>query len=318
MGAGSLTQVSVSALENGHECVDSVSVPQGINAHPLGAAPHAPCTSSHQHCPQHSLQCSTTRVPCWPTNSLRESEQWHGDCEFRFAQQCAQPVWSACSSLRWDSERWLQCAREVLLQPGLTRAGQIPLSETNIWLTMKPDLVSVSPVLNAMAGASVPCSAGHSQVAQPRADGTCNPLPMGEPFSPLTRHQKSAHKLSAYAKQPPVGSHYVGEDFPRINVRSVPCSDDTSDDDNYQPGLGAQSHYGTHELGLAHSDSTGDARSSYLTVTGMRHLPGPCLLPCQGKRSLAFCDNLLWTRGLPDHIPMYVWHKCKTSKEMKV
>ena len=43
------------------------------------------------------------------------------------------------------------------------------------------------------------------------ADSTCNPLQMGEPVSPWIRHQERTHKLSAYAKQPPVGSHYVGE-----------------------------------------------------------------------------------------------------------
>ncbi len=52
--------------------------------------------------------------------------------------------------------------------------------------------------------------AGHSQVAQPGADGTCNPLLRAESTSPWTRHQERAHKLSAYAKQPPIGGHYVG------------------------------------------------------------------------------------------------------------
>ncbi len=64
---------------------------------------------------------------------------------------------------------------------------------------------SVSAVPTAMAGASVPRGAGHGLVAQPGIEGFCDPLPMGEPASSWARHQEHAHKLSAYAKQPPVG-----------------------------------------------------------------------------------------------------------------
>ncbi len=112
----------------------------------------------------------------------------------------------------------------------------------------------VSPVPNAMAGASIPCGAGHSQVTQPRANDTCNPLQMGESVSLWTRHKERAHNLSAYGEQLPVESHYVGEGIPRINARSVPRCEETSDDDNYQPGFRAQSHYRACELGLAHPD----------------------------------------------------------------
>ncbi len=97
-----------------------------------------------------------------------------------------------------------------------------------------------------MAGSSIPCSAEYSQVVHPGADSTSNPLQVGESVSPWTRHQEHAHRLSAYAEQPPVGSHYVGEGIPRINAQSVPCYDEISDDDNYQPGFRVQSHYGTH------------------------------------------------------------------------
>ncbi len=107
-----------------------------------------------------------------------------------------------------------------------------------------------------MAGVSIPRGVGHSQVAQPGADGTCNPLLRGEPTSPWTRHQEHAHKLSAYAKQTPVGGHYVGEDIPRVNTQSVPRYEKTLDDDNYQSGLGAQSHHGAYEPGLAHPGIT--------------------------------------------------------------
>ncbi len=52
---------------------------------------------------------------------------------------------------------------------------------------------SVSPVLNAMAGVSIPHGAGHSQVAQPGADSPCNPLLMAESLSSWTCHQERAH-----------------------------------------------------------------------------------------------------------------------------
>ncbi len=51
---------------------------------------------------------------------------------------------------------------------------------------------------------------------------------------------------------PPVGGHYVGEDIPCINAWSVPHYDETSDDDNYQPGFSVLSHSGACEPGLSH------------------------------------------------------------------
>ena len=107
-----------------------------------------------------------------------------------------------------------------------------------------------------MGGARIPHDTEHSLVAQPGAEGTCNPFLAGEPASPWARHQERAHKLSAYAKQPPVGGHYVGEDIPRISERSVPRYDETSDDDNYQPGPGALPHSGAREPGLSHPGIT--------------------------------------------------------------
>ncbi len=111
---------------------------------------------------------------------------------------------------------------------------------------------SVSPVLNAMAGASILCGIGHSQGAHPRADNTCNPLQVGESVSPWTCHQERAYRLSASAEQPPVGSQYVGEGIPLV----LSHYDETSDDDNYQPGFRTQTRYGTREPGLAHPDVT--------------------------------------------------------------
>ncbi len=40
-GTGSPTQAGVSVCENGHECIDGVSAPRGVIAHPLGAIPLA-------------------------------------------------------------------------------------------------------------------------------------------------------------------------------------------------------------------------------------------------------------------------------------
>ena len=133
------------------------------------------------------------------------------------------------------SFQWLQHPREVLLQPGLTSFRSDTAFRDQHLANYEVRLIqegSVSPAPNAMAGASVPCSAGHSWVApgasvpcsaghtwvapgasvpcsaghswvaQPGAEGTCNPLLTGEPASPWARHQEHAHKLSAYAKHP--------------------------------------------------------------------------------------------------------------------
>ncbi len=112
-GTGSSTQAGVSVRENGRECVDGVNVPRGISAHPLGAVPHAGdsagvtdslretggcsgmegavsgVTSSANNTPCSAPPC---RHPFWPANSLQGSGQWRGDCEYRFAQLCVQPV----------------------------------------------------------------------------------------------------------------------------------------------------------------------------------------------------------------------------------
>ncbi len=98
---------------------------------------------------------------------------------------------------------------------------------------------SVSLVPNAVAGASILRGAGHSQVVHPGTDSTSNPLQVRESVSPWTHHQERAHRLSAYAEQPTVGSQYAGEGIPHGNALSVPRYDETSDDDNYQPGFRA-------------------------------------------------------------------------------
>ncbi len=113
---------------------------------------------------------------------------------------------------------------------------------------------SVSVVPNAMASASIPRGAEHSQMVRPGADSASNTLSIGETVSPWTRHQERTHRLSACPEQPPVGGHYMGESVLRINAWSVPCYNETSDDDNYQPGFHAQSYYGTKEPLLAHPD----------------------------------------------------------------
>ncbi len=109
-------------------------------------------------------------------------------------------------------------------------------------------------VLPDVVSASAPRSAEHSQMVHSGADGVSNPLQVGEAVSPWTRHQERAHRLSAHPEQPSVGGHYIGEGIPRVSTRSVPRYDETSDDDNYQPGFHAQPYLGTHEPDLAHPD----------------------------------------------------------------
>ncbi len=48
----------------------------------------------------------------------------------------------------------------------------------------------------------------------------------------------------------------MGKDISCVNAWFVPHYDEISADDKYQPGLGAQSHYGTHEPAVAHPDVT--------------------------------------------------------------
>ncbi len=154
-----------------------------------------------------------------------------------------------------------------------------------------------------MASASVPHSTEHSQMVHPGANSASNPLRVGETVSPWTRYQERARRQSACAEQPSVGGTHVGKSIPCVIAQSVPRYDETSNDEHYQPGFQAQPYYGTHEPGLAHPDITRDARSSYHSMTGTRHLPGLRLLPCLGEESLAFHNHTLWTVGLSDLIP---------------
>ncbi len=156
---------------------------------------------------------------------------------------------------------------------------------------------SVSLVLNAMAGASVLCSIGHSHVAHPGADSTSNPLHVGESVSPWTRHQESIHRLSAYAKQLPLGSQYVSEGILRINAWPVPRYDETSDDDNYQPGFRTQTQYGTRGPSLAHPDVTRGcqewlSRHDWYEASA-RPAPTPLSRQKQAKGLLHSTTNLL-------------------------
>ncbi len=150
-----------------------------------------------------------------------------------------------------------------------------------------------------MASANTERSTGHSQMVYRGADSASNTLRVGETVSHWTCHQERAHRLSACAEQLSVGGHHVGESIPCISATSVPHYDETSYDDNYQPGFQDQSYYGKHDPGLAHPDITRRCQK-YLAVIGTRHLAGLLLLPCPGKRSLAVHDNLLWTRGLSE------------------
>ncbi len=111
-----------------------------------------------------------------------------------------------------------------------------------------------SLVPTAVVSASAQHNAEHGQMVHPGAGGNSNCLRVGEAVSPWIRHQERAHRLSAHREQPSAGGHYIGKFIPRISARSVPRYDETSDDDNYQPGFHAQSYAGTHEPGLGHPD----------------------------------------------------------------
>ena len=110
----------------------------------------------------------------------------------------------------------------------------------------------VSLVPTAVVSASAPHSTEHYQTVHPGAGGASNALRVGETVSPWKRHQERAHRLSARPEQPSAGGHYMGE-----GTWSVPRYDESSDDDNYQPGFHAQPYLGTHEPDLAHPDVTG-------------------------------------------------------------
>ncbi len=114
----------------------------------------------------------------------------------------------------------------------------------------------VSPVPTAVVSASAPRGAEHYQMVYPGTGSASDPLRVGKTASPWTRHQECAHRLSARPEQPSAGGHYMGEDIPCVNARSVPRYDKTSDDDGYPAGFHAQSRLGTHEPNLAHPDAT--------------------------------------------------------------
>ncbi len=114
----------------------------------------------------------------------------------------------------------------------------------------------VSPVPTAVVNASAPRGAEHYQMVYPGTGSASNPLRIGETASPWTRHQERAHRLSARPEQPSAGGYYPGEGIPLVSTRSVPCYDETSDDDNYSPGFTTQPYLATHEPNLTHPDVT--------------------------------------------------------------
>ncbi len=88
----------------------------------------------------------------------------------------------------------------------------------------------------------------------------------------------------------------MGEGIPHVNAWSVPCCDETSDDNNYQLGFRAQSHYGTREPGLAHPDITRGCqeRLSRRDWYEAPARPAPAPLPRQEEfwRSTTTCCGL--------------------------
>ncbi len=156
---------------------------------------------------------------------------------------------------------------------------------------------SVSPVPNAVVSASVPCSVEHSQMVHPGTDSVSNPLRAGEAVSPWTCHQECAHRLSTCPEQPSVGGHYISESVPCVSTRSVPHYDETSDDDNYQPGFHAQPYLGTHEPSLAHPGMTRgyQERPSLRDWYEASNWPAPAPLP--RHRELGVPQHPILDRG---------------------
>ncbi len=90
------------------------------------------------------------------------------------------------------------------------------------------------------------------------------------------------------------------------SAKSVPRYDETSDDDNYQPGYHARPYYGTHKLGLAHPDVTRGCQER-LSCIGWYEAPTrpvPAPLPRHGE--LGVPQQPIVDRGLSDLIPKCV------------
>ena len=122
-------------------------------------------------------------------------------------------------------------------------------------------------------------------MVHPGADSVSNPLRVGETVSPWTHHQERARRLSACPEQLSVGSHYIGESVPHVSARSVPRYDETSDDDNYQPGFHPQSYAGLYEPSLVHPDVTRgrQERLSHHDWYEAPNRPAPATLPRHGE-----------------------------------
>ncbi len=126
-------------------------------------------------------------------------------------------------------------------------------------------------------------------------------LNQGQKVSMHTSHwEKHVHKLSAYAKQQPVGDYCMNKGIFGASAQSVPYYDETLDDDNYQLSLSGLPDSGTHDSSPPHPSVArgGTWRLShcdwYEVPVGHLHL-----LPCPGRRCLAFRDSLSWTPVRP-------------------
>ncbi len=126
------------------------------------------------------------------------------------------------------------------------------------------------------------------------------------------------HRLSACPQQPSVGSHYIGKSVSCVRARSVPRFDETSKDDNYQPGFHTQSYLGTHEPGLAHPNVTRGYQkwSSHRGCHEASNRHAPALLP--KHRELGISQQPIVDRGPVRPYPQVCLPKCRTSQLMQV
>ncbi len=168
VGTGSLTQAGVSSPENGRERVVGVSVSRGVSSHPLGAVFQAGDGAGITESLRETEGCSGIEgAVCGVTSTTHNTLYSVPPCRHPVGQPivfgdlgsgAVMRIWvriavcptclacllqfmlGQCRLGHPAPLQWLQHAQEVLLLLGLTRVGQKLLFETNVWLTMRPDL----------------------------------------------------------------------------------------------------------------------------------------------------------------------------------
>ncbi len=166
-GAGSPTQASMGARENGLERADGMSVPQGMNAYLLGAAPHARDGTGVTDSLRETGSCAGMEGAVGGINSAANSTLYSAQPRgypvgqskvFRDLSSgmvtanlgshslvsnlfsLPAPAYAGAVPTGASSNAPTAAARTRSAPVARERVGQIPLFEINVWLTMKPDL----------------------------------------------------------------------------------------------------------------------------------------------------------------------------------